>query len=69
MKLNATALRVIRERTGQSQTQTAKLAGIDRANYAHIEAGRRRGTPEQIVNIAQALKIDVTAIISDGVAA
>ena len=69
MKLNTTALRVIRERSGQSQTQTAALAGIDRANYAHIEAGRRKGTEAQIVAIAQALKIDVTAIIGAEVAA
>ena len=68
MRLNTTALKVIRERTGQSQTQTAKLAQIDRANYAHIEAGRRKGTAEQIVSIAAALKIDVTAIIADEVA-
>lgn len=52
-----------------SQTDAARAAGIARPNYAHIEAGRRRGTPAQIVAIAQALKIDVTAIISDEVAA
>ena len=69
MKLNRTALRVIRERTGQSQTQTAAAAGIDRANYAHLEAGRRPGTDGQIVAIARALKIDVTAIIGDEAAA
>ena len=69
MRLNTTALRTIRERTGQSQSQTARLAGIDRANYAHIEAARRKGTPAQIVAIAQALKIDVTAILLDEVAA
>lgn len=65
MRLNNAALRVIRERSGQSQTQTAKLAGIERANFAHIEAGRRRGTPAQIKAIAQALKCDVTAILLD----
>jgi len=69
VRLNPTALRVIRERTGQSQTQTAQLAGIDRANYAHIEAGRRKGTEAQIVAIAKALKIDTTAILHDGAAA
>ena len=69
VRLNPTALRVIRERTGQSQTQTAQLAGIDRANYAHIEAGRRKGTEAQIVAIAKALKIDTTAILHDGAVA
>ena len=65
MRLNHTALRVIRERSGKSQTAVAADVGMDRANYAHIEAGRRKGTAAQIVRIAQSLKIDVTAIIHD----
>ncbi len=69
MKLNTEALRVIRERSGQSQTGLAELAGIDRANLAHIEAGRRRGTEAQIVALAHALKVPVTAIICDDEAA
>jgi len=69
MKLNTAALRTIRERTGQSQTGLAELAGIDRANLAHIEAGRRKGTEAQIVALAHALKVPVTAIICDEVAA
>lgn len=67
MRINHAALRVIRERTGYSQTKAAELAQIDRANYAHIEAGRRPGTPEQIKAIAVALQIPVTAIVLDPV--
>lgn len=63
MRLNHSALRVIRERTGVSQSQLAELAQIDRPNYAHIEAGRRRGTPEQIKAIAIALQIPVDALL------
>jgi transcriptional regulator with XRE-family HTH domain len=62
MRLNHAALRVIRERTGKSQTAMADLTGIDRANYAHIEAGRRRGTDEQIKAMAVALQIPVDAL-------
>jgi transcriptional regulator with XRE-family HTH domain len=69
MRLNHEALRIIRERSGQSQTETAKLANIDRANYAHIEAGRRRGTEAQVVAIAAALKVPVTAIIQESTGA
>lgn len=65
MRINHAALRIIRERTGLTQTLAAELAQIDRANYAHIEAGRRPGTPEQIKAIAVALQVPVTAIISD----
>lgn len=64
MKLNTEALKVIRERSGQSQSLTARLAGIDRANYAHIEAGRRKGTDAQIAAVAVALKVPVTALIN-----
>lgn len=63
MRLNHAALRVIRERTGKSQTQVAELAQMDRANYAHIEAGRRRGTEEQIKAFAVALQIPVDALL------
>lgn len=63
MKLNHAALRVIRERTGYSQTNVAERAEIDRANYAHLEAGRRRGTPEQIKKIAEALQVPVDALL------
>lgn len=62
MRINHTALRVIRERTGYSQSKAAELAGIDRPNYAHIEAGRRNGTPEQIKAIALALDVPIPAI-------
>ncbi len=63
MRLNHAALRAIRERSGYSQTAAAELADIDRANYAHMEAGRRPGTEEQIVRIATALQVPVTALL------
>lgn len=63
MRLNTEALRAIRERSGQSQSGLAELAGIDRANLAHMEAGRRKGTEAQIVALARALKVPVTAIL------
>lgn len=69
MKVNHTALRVIRQLSGHNQTAVAEMAQIDRANYAHIEAGRRPGTAEQIVAIAKALAIPVDAICRDDVAA
>lgn len=62
MKVNHDALKVIRARSGYSQSAAAEGAGIDRANYAHIEAGRRPGTDEQIVEIAQFLQVPLAAI-------
>lgn len=63
MRINSSALRVIRERSGYTQSKAAELAGIDRPNYAHIEAGRRNGTPSQIKAIAQALQIPFDALL------
>lgn len=62
MRINHLALRVIRERSGLSQSQLAEASGIDRPNYAHIEAGRRKGTPEQIGRIAETLRCPIGAI-------
>jgi transcriptional regulator with XRE-family HTH domain len=62
MKVNYLALRVIRELSGASQSGVAGAVGMERANYAHIEAGRRPGTAEQIVKIARALRVPVGAI-------
>lgn len=63
MRINSAALRVIRERSGYKQAQLADLAGIDRPNYAHIEAGRRNGTPAQIKVIAAVLQIPFDALL------
>jgi transcriptional regulator with XRE-family HTH domain len=63
MRLNHAALRVIRERTGLTQTQVAADAEIDRANYVHMEAGRRPGTAPQIKALAEVLCVPVTALL------
>lgn len=62
MQLNPSALRVIRERTGYSQTQLAELTGIERSALANMEAGRRKGTPEQLRILADALQVPITAL-------
>ncbi len=64
MRVNPPALRAIRERTGLTQSILAEQAGIDRANYAHIEAGRRPGSAVQIIAIASALGVAVGAIVT-----
>ena len=69
MRLNPTALRVIRERSGESASALAAAADMDPANYSRLEAGARRGTDAQIVAFAAALQVPVTAIISDTEAA
>jgi len=62
MLINHHALRVIRDLSGLTQTQVASDAEIDRPNYAHIEAGRRKGTTAQARAIAKAIGVPVLAI-------
>lgn len=72
MQINHAALRAIRERTEVTQTEVARLANIDRSNYANIEAGRKRATPAQIKAFARVLAVPVTALLApydDGAAA
>lgn len=62
MQLNPSALRVIRERTGYSQTELAELTGIDRSALSNMEAGRRKGTPAQLRELATVLQVPITAL-------
>lgn len=62
MKINAEALRAIRLRSGHTQSGLAKLADLDRTQLNHLEGGRRNGTPSQIRQLADALKVPLAAI-------
>lgn len=50
--------------SGFSQSALAEMAEIDRPNYAHIEAGRRRGTESQLRSLALALNVPVLALMA-----
>lgn len=69
MRTNGAAIKAIRERTGMTKTELANAAAVDRTHLHRIETGERRGTPDQIVAIAQALKVPTTAIIHEAVVA
>lgn len=43
---------------GLTQKEVAKMAGLTRANYSHIETGKRDLNLDQMIAIAKALKID-----------
>lgn len=65
MRLNPTALRALRERSGMSVTALAGAAGINPSHLTNIEAGRRNASNEVGVALAQALKVDLLAILAD----
>lgn len=63
MQVNRHAVRALRERSGLTVTSLAEQAGIGQAHLSNIEAGRRKASPEVVVALARALKIDVLAIV------
>lgn len=65
LKINGEALRAIRELLGYSGTDFAAEVGIDRAYYAHIEAGRRNPSPAVFQRIVKAIKRPPAAILAD----
>lgn len=64
-RVNGETIRALRERSGLSGTALAKLIEIDRAYLSHIEAGRRQPSPANAKAIADALKVPITAILSE----
>lgn len=66
MKVNASSLRVIRERSGFGVSKLAQHAGITPSYLSNLEAGRRdNASPEIVSRLAKALDVPVMAIISD----
>lgn len=44
-----------------TQQEVADRAGLSRANYSHIERGRREPNLEQMISIAKVLKVEPNA--------
>ena len=58
---NVAALRQMR---GQSQAQLAKLAGIPRATWAHLESGAANPTLVVLHRVARALQVSIEELVS-----
>lgn len=70
MVLNGSALQVIRERTGLTQTDLAKQTGVSQGRISELESGRKNVKPQTVKALAAALAIPLTAILAaDGEAA
>jgi len=63
MTINPVALRVIRERSGLTQSELARRTDLSQPHLANIEAGRRRASPATVKALAEALKVPVTALV------
>lgn len=65
MQVNGTALRVIRERSGLSQSDLGAKIGKNQSYVSNVEAGRRGVSPEIARKIADALQAPLMAIIAE----
>ncbi len=63
-KVDGPSLVAHRKRAGLTQARLAEVAGITRSEMCHIEAGRRRPTPDALTRITTALGIAVDDVQS-----
>lgn len=57
VRIDPTALLVLREKDGSSKTRLAAAAGISLGYLADLESGRRKGNPQVITRLAAALNV------------
>ncbi|HSN29386.1 MAG TPA: helix-turn-helix transcriptional regulator, partial [Kofleriaceae bacterium] len=57
-------MRGIREARGLSQEQIAKIAGIPRATWTHLESGAANPTLAVLVKVANALQIRLDELLA-----
>lgn len=57
------AIRVYRNYRGMTQKQLAEAAGINAIYLSQIERGRRTGSARTLAAIAEALNVDIDALI------
>lgn len=66
MRLNAAALRALRQRSGMSVKDLAEAAGINASYLTNLEKGHRENPSDPvIVALAKALKVNLPAILAD----
>jgi transcriptional regulator with XRE-family HTH domain len=58
-------LRELREDRGLPQQELAIMSGLTRASIANIEGGRQRVLLHQLLKFAQALRVDLSALIPE----
>jgi transcriptional regulator with XRE-family HTH domain len=56
----AKRIRIAREQAGLSQGQVAKILGYNRPTITEIEAGRRRVSAEELIQLSKIFKVSVS---------
>jgi transcriptional regulator with XRE-family HTH domain len=62
----ATRIREARKAAGLSQSQVARLLGLQRPSVSEIEAGRRRVTADEITRLAELFDVDASWLLGEG---
>jgi XRE family transcriptional regulator, regulator of sulfur utilization len=57
-------LRMLRELRNLTQAQSAKLAGVPRATWAHLESGSGNPTLQVLVGISSALQVTIEELVA-----
>jgi transcriptional regulator with XRE-family HTH domain len=65
MQINPHALRVIRQRSGLSESELARVAGLSQPHLSNIETGRRKASPAVIRALADALRVPLLSLLAD----
>lgn len=63
----ATRVRLAREMAGLSQGQVARLLGMHRPSISEVEAGRRKVTADELVELARIYAVNVSWLAGEGV--
>src|SRR5438874_9873817 len=57
-------VRTLREARGRSQQQIAKIAGVPRATWTHLESGEGNPTLTVLVKVANALQVRLDELLA-----
>ncbi|TLQ39230.1 helix-turn-helix domain-containing protein [Streptomyces marianii] len=57
-------LRELRTQAGRSQADVARAAGLDRAYYVGVEAGKRNISLDNVFALADALAVDIVELFT-----
>jgi transcriptional regulator with XRE-family HTH domain len=66
--MNGAALQAIRERSGLTQSDLARLTGISQGRISEIESGSPKVRPATVKSLAEALSVPMTALLGAAVA-
>ena len=62
--INGAALKVIRERSGLTQTDLAKQTGVSQGRISELESGRHPVKPQTMSALTTALAVPLAALLS-----